>query len=167
LTDLVVLSDFSNECTESLVDIDSLLGRRLDKFAAKVLGEITPLYIGVIKSVSACGDINHQNRIQTIHPNLSFILQIALVGNDDNRESILILDPKDLLVERADFLKRVARRDRVDEEEAFTSTHVLFTHSSVNKRLVYFYASEWKKNARMACRRGFLKLNSKAHPYSS
>lgn len=66
----------------------------------------------------------------TIHANLSFIFQVTLVSDDDNREGILVLDSEDLLVECADFLKRITRCDRIDEEEAFTRAHVLLPHGA-------------------------------------
>jgi hypothetical protein len=39
----VVFPDLTDEVREGLVDIDALLGRRLDEFAAKVLCEVTTL----------------------------------------------------------------------------------------------------------------------------
>ena len=50
--------------------------------------------------------------------NLALMLEIALVGNEDNGEKVLVLDTEDLLVKGRDFLKRVARCDRVDKQEA-------------------------------------------------
>jgi hypothetical protein len=66
----------------------------------------------------------------TIHSNLSLILKITLVGHDDDRERVLVLDAKNLLVERADLLERITGGDGVNEEETFTGAHVLFAHSS-------------------------------------
>jgi hypothetical protein len=91
---------------ESFVDIDSLLRRSLDKLAAKVLGQVTTF----------------------VHSDLSFIFQIALVGDNNDRESILILDSKNLLVEGRDFLKRVAGSDGIHQKEAFSGAHVLLPH---------------------------------------
>jgi hypothetical protein len=42
-THLVELSDFPDEVHECLVDIDTLLSRRLDELAAKMLGQVTTL----------------------------------------------------------------------------------------------------------------------------
>jgi hypothetical protein len=67
---------------------------------------------------------------------LSLILKIALVSHDDDRERILVLDTKNLLMESANFLERITGGDGVNEEEAFTSAHVLLAHSSVG--------SEWQ-----------------------
>lgn len=64
--------------------------------------------------------------------NLAFVLEIALVGDEDDGEDILVLDAEDLLVEGRDFLERVARGDRVDEQETFASAHILLTHGTIN-----------------------------------
>ena len=42
-TYLVVLPDLTDELAECLVDVDALLGRRLDELAAEVLCKITAL----------------------------------------------------------------------------------------------------------------------------
>ena len=52
---------------------------------------------------------------RTIHANLPLKLKVALVGDDNDGERVLILHAQYLLVKRADFLKRVPRGDRVDE----------------------------------------------------
>lgn len=51
----VVSADFSDNIIESLVDIDSGLGRRLDELAAKRPGQCFTLYM-VHKMVSNCKD---------------------------------------------------------------------------------------------------------------
>lgn len=43
-TDLIVFTDFANQVTESLVHIDTLLSRRLDKSTPQVFGEVATLY---------------------------------------------------------------------------------------------------------------------------
>lgn len=106
---LVVLSYLADEVAERLVDVNALLSRCFDELAAKVFCKVTAL----------------------IHSNLSFILKIALVSHDDDRERILVLHTKDLLMESANFLERIAGSDGVNEEEAFTSAHVLFAHCSI------------------------------------
>ena len=70
----------------------------------------------------------------TIHANLPLKLKVALVGDDNDGERVLVLHAQDLLVERADFLKRVPRGDRVDEQKPFTGPHVLLSHGTVSKR---------------------------------
>ena len=40
---LVVLANLTDEVSESLINIDTLLCRRLDELAAKMLGKITTL----------------------------------------------------------------------------------------------------------------------------
>lgn len=62
---------------------------------------------------------------------MTFILEVALIRDDDDRERILVFYPKNLLVEDTDFLKRVAGRNRVDEQESLSGPHVLFSHSTV------------------------------------
>jgi hypothetical protein len=42
-TDLVIFSDLTDEVTESLIDVDSLLGGRLDEFASEVFRQVTTL----------------------------------------------------------------------------------------------------------------------------
>ena len=68
---------------------------------------------------------------RTIHAHLALVLEIAFIGDDDDGERVLVLYSEDLLVEGRDFFKRVARGDRVDEEEAFPCTHVLLAHRTV------------------------------------
>ena len=48
---------------------------------------------------------------RTVHANLTLVLEVTFVRNDDDRERVLVLHPEDLLVERADFLERVPRRN--------------------------------------------------------
>ena len=57
---------------------------------------------------------------RTVHAHLAFVLEVALVGNDDDGERVLVLYSEDLLVEGRYFFKRVARGDRIDEQEAFS-----------------------------------------------
>lgn len=64
---------------------------------------------------------------------LAFMLEIALVGNKDDGEKVLVLDTENLLVECGDFLERVARCDRVDKQETFSSAHILLSHGTINK----------------------------------
>jgi hypothetical protein len=69
---------------------------------------------------------------RTIHPNLPLILKVTLIRDDDDGERVLVFHTENLLVERADLLEGVARRDGVDEEEAFARAHVLFAHGAVS-----------------------------------
>jgi hypothetical protein len=50
--------------------------------------------------------------------NLTLVLEITLVGDEDDGEKVLVLDTEDLLVKGRDFLKRVTGCDRVDQQEA-------------------------------------------------
>jgi len=52
---------------------------------------------------------------RTIHANLPLKLKVALIGDDNDGERVLILHAENLLMKRADFLKRVPQGDRVDE----------------------------------------------------
>lgn len=85
---------------------------------------------------------------------LTLVLEIALVCHDDNREVVLVLHAcsvllvssllsilkrerartQDLLVEGANLLERVARGDRVHEQESLPSPHVLLPHGSADTR---------------------------------
>ena len=67
---------------------------------------------------------------RTIEPHLPFIFKITLIGNNNNGEDVSILDSQDLLIEGADFLKRVPRGDRIYKKEAFSGPHVLFSHGT-------------------------------------
>ena len=73
---------------------------------------------------------------RTVHPNLSLVFQVTLVGDDDDGERILILHSQNLLVEGADFLKRIARCNRVHKEETLAGAHVLLPHGTEIERLV-------------------------------
>jgi len=73
--------------------------------------------------------------VLTMSRHLTLVLQIALVGNKDDGEKVLVLDTQDLLVKSRNFLKRVAGGDRIYEQEALSCTHVLLTHRT--KLLVY------------------------------
>jgi len=64
----------------------------------------------------------------TVHTDLTLVLEIALVSNEHHWEVILVLDPKDLLMELVDFLERLPGGYRVSEDESFPSPHVLFAH---------------------------------------
>lgn len=62
---------------------------------------------------------------------LSLGLEVALVGDDDNGEVILVLDAQYLLLEGHDLLVGGTRGDGVDEEEALARAHVLLAHGRV------------------------------------
>jgi hypothetical protein len=62
---------------------------------------------------------------------LTLALQITLVANDNHGEIVLVFDSQNLLLEGGDFLKTLARSNRIDQQEALSSSHVLFTHSTV------------------------------------
>lgn len=67
---------------------------------------------------------------QTLGGDLTFTFQIALVGDNDDGKVVLVFDSQNLLVERGDFLKRIAAGNGVDAKETFTGSHVLFTHGT-------------------------------------
>lgn len=70
---------------------------------------------------------------RTVHANLSFVLQITFVRDNNNGERVLILYSQDLLMEGTDFFKRVPGRDGIYEQEAFACAHVLFPHSTIQR----------------------------------
>lgn len=59
---------------------------------------------------------------------LAFRLEIALVGNKDDREKVLVLDAQDLLVESRDLLERVTRCNRVNKQETFSAPSTRIEH---------------------------------------
>lgn len=61
----------------------------------------------------------------------TLLLQITLVGDDNDGEVILVLDAQDLLLEGHDFFEGLARCNGVDEQESLAGSHVLFSHSRV------------------------------------
>jgi len=48
---------------------------------------------------------------RTVHADLPLVLEITLVGDDDDGEGVLVFYAEDLLVEGADLLKGVAGCD--------------------------------------------------------
>lgn len=72
------------------------------------------------------GEGNTKSR--TLLGNLPLALQIALVSYHRDWEVVLVLDPQDLLLECHDLLKRLPRRDGVDEQETLACAHVLLPH---------------------------------------
>lgn len=74
--------------------------------------------------------LKYINEPCTIHADLTFIFQITLVCNNNNGERVLVLDSQNLLVESANFFKRVARGDTVNEKETFSGAHVLLPHGA-------------------------------------
>lgn len=89
-------TDGADDSDERLVNVDTLLGRRLNALGAEALGEVATL-VGL---------------------DLALVLEVALVGDNDDGEVVSVLDAENLLVERRNLLERAARSDRVDEQEA-------------------------------------------------
>ena len=67
----------------------------------------------------------------TLLRHLSLLLQIALVADQDDGEIVLVLDAQYLLLEGEDFLEGLFGGDGVDEQEAFSGSHVLLSHGGV------------------------------------
>jgi hypothetical protein len=128
---LVISADFPYKRGERLVDVYSLFCGGFDKFTIEVFSEVPALCKGIDQFHIPCIILE---RSLTVHPNLPFVFQIALVGNNNHGESILVFYTKDLLVEGADFLERVPRGDGVDEKESFACAHVLFAHSTIRQK---------------------------------
>lgn len=72
----------------------------------------------------------NEGMIRTVHADLALEFEVAFVCDDDDGERVLVLHAQNLLVERADFLERVPRGDRVDEQEPFAGPHVLLAHGT-------------------------------------
>ncbi len=77
-------------------------------------------------------EIGGDGTIRTVHANLPLKLEVAFVCDDNDGERVLVLHAQNLLVERANFLERVPRRDRVNEQEPFTGPHVLLAHGTTS-----------------------------------
>lgn len=162
-TDPVEPPDVADESVEGLIDVESVLGRGLDAGGAKVVGEIATLCECSPKRSAIWG---HRyglwlglRRELTMNSNLAFILEVALVGDDEDRERVPVLDAEDLLVELRNLLKRVTRRDGVNKEEAFACPHV-------PRRGMCEQASRWtrvkRKGGRVThCSRMALKTSSR------
>lgn len=62
---------------------------------------------------------------------LTLVLKIALVPDNDDGEVILVLYPQNLLLKLLDFLKALLRGDAVHQKETFARAHVLLSHCAV------------------------------------
>jgi len=71
-----------------------------------------------------------EGMIRTVHADLPLEFEVAFVCDDDDGKRVLVLHAQNLLVERADFLERVPRGDRVDEQKPFAGPHVLLAHGT-------------------------------------
>jgi hypothetical protein len=78
------------------------------------------------------GRLGGNGTIRTGHADLPLKLEVAFVCDDNDGERVLVLRVQNLLVERDDFVERVPRRDRVDEQEPFTGLHVLLAHGTAS-----------------------------------
>lgn len=67
----------------------------------------------------------------TLCADLSLALQIALVADDNDRERVLVLDSKDLLLECDDLLEALPRCYTVDQQKTLARPHVLLAHRRV------------------------------------
>ena len=77
-------------------------------------------------------EIGGNGTIHTVRADLPLKLEVAFGCDDNDGERVLVLHAQNLLVERADFLERIPRRDRVDEQEPFTGPHVLLAHGTTS-----------------------------------
>lgn len=68
---------------------------------------------------------------RTLSGHLALGFEIALVAHHDHGEIVLVLNAQDLLLESGDLLEALARRDRVNEQEALACAHVLLPHRGV------------------------------------
>lgn len=82
---------------------------------------------------SHAGSSGAQNRPRTltVHADLALVLEVTLIPDEDHREIVLVLDPKNLLMELGYLLERFPRGYRIHEDEAFSGAHVLFAHGSI------------------------------------
>ena len=71
-------------------------------------------------------------RRHTAHSDLTLILEITFIGNQDDWEMILVLYSQDLPVKRGYFIKRLPGANRVDEQKSLARAHVLLPHGPTN-----------------------------------
>jgi hypothetical protein len=122
---VLIPPDCPDNGDKCLINIDSLLGRCLDTLGVESLCEVSALcplaYI-----------LWQWKKARTMRLDLTLILQITLVGNNNNGEEVLVLHllrsaspskskdeektyPKNLLMECPNLLERTTRRNRVNQ----------------------------------------------------
>lgn len=89
ITHLVILPDLTDKITESFIDVDALLCRRFNELAAKVFGKVTALYLRDVASTTYQRVMIKKSE-HTVHTNLSFVLQIAFIGDHNDGERVLV-----------------------------------------------------------------------------
>lgn len=72
----------------------------------------------------------------TVHTDLTLEFQIAFVGSDNDRESVLVFDSENLLMKGIDFFEGITRSDGINEQESLAGAHVLLTHSPSQKKCI-------------------------------
>jgi len=100
------LVDLADKLKEDLVDVDSVLGGGLEEGASELVAEVLAL---------VCGD-------------LSFVLQIALVADNDEGDTVAVLHAADLVAQVRNVVEGRVRRDRVHKHKALAAPHVLVSH---------------------------------------
>lgn len=84
---------------------------------------------------------------RTMCRHLAFRLEIALVGNKDDREKVLVLDAQNLLVESRDLLERVARCNRVNKQETLSAPRKRNEHTRndmLASSFIPWHITQWK-----------------------
>jgi hypothetical protein len=128
---VAVFAYLADEAAEGLVDVDSELGRRFDEWAFKSPRELTAL---LTKRASQSWDILRGRRGQyTTDANLTLELQIALIGDNDDGEVVLILDLQNELLEVHGLFERVSRGHRVHKQDALSGTYIRCPHGTTFK----------------------------------
>ena len=173
-TNFVVLPDLANHRVERLVDVDGLLGGCFHEDAPEVFCQITTLYIIIDQSVCISNDTIKRNGVEklegispsgricraigktklrglTVHADLTLVLEVALISDEDHREIVLVLYPKNLLMKLVYLLERFPRGYRVHEDEAFSGPHVLFAHGPIRKRIMVRDDGQRERERERAC----------------
>lgn len=102
---LVVFTDFADEVAKCLVHIDALLSRCLNESAPQMLCKVATLCDdyqsenNVVTSLAVVTGTTGEDKVdvyavkvRTIHPNLALELKVTLIGNQDDRKAVLVLD---------------------------------------------------------------------------
>jgi hypothetical protein len=96
---LVETANFANQVPERFIDVDSALCRGFNELALAVASKVAALCKLYQNTTIGKGDLEC-----TVHADLTLILEITLVRDNDNREVVFVLDTENLLVEGLDFL---------------------------------------------------------------
>lgn len=79
------------------------------------------------------------NKLTFLSRDFSVRLQVAFVADKDERNFVRILNTKDVLVQADSFVEASLKGNGVHAQETITSSHVLISNSSWNRRSIRFF----------------------------